>query len=300
MVSLAIARRSRKSRTADWCFRSKNDDKVLPSEDHWLKLAVSINLVKIFRKIYLTGKMWRFKFKFLNQKNFIVAAFLGLAFYVGFSSSVRAQVYSSNIVGYINLVLLPGDNLIANQLGSGDDTLNNLFSYNIPEGTTFTKWDPWRAQFMPLSTYDIHSGWSINYGLTFGEGGELNPPTTFTNTFVGNVWPGYNGDDPFVPPIVIGSGKMLLSCFVPFSNATFYDVIGRNPINGDSVTTLDARSQLSSTTTFENGFWNNGDPSLNVGQSAFFKLQAAPEPRVQYLSGIGGVLFATIFRKQML
>ena len=126
----------------------------------------------------------------MNQKNFIGAVCLGLISYMGFCGAAQAQVYSQNIVGYYFLNLQPGNNLIANQLGRGDDTLENLFTNNfsdIPEGTTFTKWDAASVQYLPTSTYDTSSGWSINYGLTYGEGGLLNAPYSFTNILFGTI-----------------------------------------------------------------------------------------------------------------
>ena len=196
----------------------------------------------------------------------------GLMSLVIFCGAVRAQVYSQNVVGYYNLALLPGNNLIANQLGTGNDTLSNLFNSPIPEGTTFTKWEATLAQFLPLSTYDTNSGWSINYGLTYSEGGELNAPLGFTNTFIGTVWPGFTFNGPYIPPLVTGTGLQLLSCDLPIGDATFFDIVGRDPNSSESVTTFDALSQTPTTTTFENGVWSNGDPALAVGQAAFFNL----------------------------
>lgn len=221
-----------------------------------------------------------------------------------FCGAAHAQVYSSNIVGYIIQDLLPGNNLIANQLGNGDNTLNTIFNAAstlnkaIPEGTTFTKWDASLVQFLPLSTYDTNGGWSINYEFGYGEGGELNSPSSFTNVFIGSVWPGANIGGPYSPPLVTGSGLMLLSCYAPFGGATFYDVVGRDPNNGESVTTLDALSQTTATTTFENGFWSNGDPALAVGQSAFFNLVSVPEPASWALLGAGLFLFSNVRRKR--
>ncbi len=51
---------------------------------------------------------------------------LGLVCFLTAASNSMAQVYSQNIVGYINFRLFTGDNLIANQLVSGNDTLVNL------------------------------------------------------------------------------------------------------------------------------------------------------------------------------
>jgi hypothetical protein len=212
--------------------------------------------------------------------------------------SLEAQVYSSNIVGYINLVLANGDNLIANQLSQGGNTLGELFPQGAPEGTTFTEWNPSQLAYLPQSIYDTNSGWSIDYTLSYGQGGLLDARSAFTNTFVGSVWPGYDGVHPFVPPQVTDNGVLLLSCFIPINDATFYDVIGRNPEVGDNVTWLNAATRQYQTTVFENSGWNNGDPSLSVGQAAFFGLgggdsshliQAAPEPAMPALLAIGMV-----------
>ena len=201
--------------------------------------------------------------------------------------SANSQTYSQNIVGYINQLLYAGDNLFANQLSYSNNTLNTIFQPGVPEGTTFTEWNAASQQYLPTSVYDINNGWSINYELDYGQGGLLNTPTTFTNTFAGSVWPGYNGIDPFVPPLVTDSGTLLLSCLIPIAPATFSDVVGRDPLNGESVTLLDAASQISTTTTFDDGVWSNGTPTLNIGQSAFFNLESVPEPAVYGLVGAG-------------
>ena len=219
--------------------------------------------------------------------------YLSLVFFVGVGVSAYSQTYSSNIVGYINLMLYPGDNLIANQLDNDNNTLNAIFKPGVPEGATFTRWDPLSQQFLPTSVYDINTGWSINYELDFGQGGLLHSPVTFTNLFVGSVWPGFVPNGPFVPPLVTDSGTLLLSCYIPIAPATFYDVVGRDPLNGESVTLLDAVSQISTTTVFENGVWDNGTPILNIGQSAFFNLESVPEPAGYSLVGAGLLLLAT-------
>ena len=239
----------------------------------------------------------------MNQGKLMLPVIMGLMSLGLFCGSVHAQVYSQNVVGYIIQDLFPGNNLIANQLGNGDNTLNTIFNAastlnaTIPEGTTFTKWDASLVQFLPLSTYDTNSGWSINYELGYGEGGELNPPSSFTNVLIGSVWPGANVGGPYTPPLVTGTGLMLLSCYIPIGNASFHDVVGRDPNNGESVTTLDALSQTLSTTTFENGVWSNGDPALAVGQAAFFNLVSVPEPSTWMMLG-AGLFSLTNFRRR--
>ncbi len=221
---------------------------------------------------------------------------LGIFFFLGLCGRVDAQVYSQNIVGYYNLLIRPGDNFIANQLdNSGGNTLTNLFQSGVPQGATFTKWDANLVQFLPLSTYDSSSGWSINYDLTFGEGGKLTTSTTFTNVFFGTVGPSLNTSDSgplFFPPLISGNGLFLLSCVVPINSAGFFDVVGRNPEDGDYVKIWDSISQTENTTTFGGGLWDHGAPSLSVGQSAFFGLggmspSPVPEPSIYGLFGAG-------------
>jgi hypothetical protein len=125
----------------------------------------------------------------------------------------------------------------------------------------------------------------------------LHSPVNFINTFAGSVWPGFDGNGPFMPPLVTDSGTLLLSCYIPIAPATFHDVVGRDPQNGESVTLLDAVSQISTTTMFENGGWDNGTPTLNVGQSAFFNLEPVPEPAVYNLVGAGLLLLATVRKR---
>ena len=215
------------------------------------------------------------------------------------TSAANGQVYSQNIVGYINLDLYQGTNFIANQLDNGEgNTLDTLFtassafpSGSVPEGTMFTEINPTTGQFLPFSTYDTVNGWSINYALTYGEGAMLIAPMLFTNSFIGNVLLGNPGIDPtgqtFTPPLITGSGLMFLSCVDPIGNATFYDVVGRNPQNGESVTMLNPLTQVYSTTIFEDGAWNNGNPELAIGESALFYLEPLPEPSVACLSALG-------------
>src|SRR5437660_1757622 len=91
-------------------------------------------------------------------------------------------------VGYINVNIYPGDNLIANQLdNNGHNDLNAILSFATP-GAAFTKWDSVANQYLPASVFDGTS-WSINYNLNFGEGGLLRASSPWTNTFVGSVYP---------------------------------------------------------------------------------------------------------------
>ncbi len=234
----------------------------------------------------------------------LVIVALGAFYSIAAPVSSMAQVYNPNIVGYINQPIYAGNNFLANQLDNGTgNTLSNLFQAGIPQGATFTKWSSSQLQFLPFSTYDQSTGWSINYDLTYGQGGLLHTPSTFTNTFVGSVWPGFNGQIPFNnPPLVSGNGVFLLSCYIPIANATFFDVVGRAPNNGDYVKTFNALTQLETITTYNGNTdtWNHGVPLLAVGQSAFFGLGVglAPEPASTALVGVGILVLAGLRRQR--
>lgn len=187
----------------------------------------------------------------------------------------------ANMVGYYNLPIHAGDNLIANQFYLEDSTLNAVFNNSTPDGSTFSKWDLASHQFLPTSTYSSGIGWSINYDFRPGEGAIFNTSVTFTNTFVGGV--DFDGKNLVFTYPTLPVGENLLSCSVPYQS-DFFHVIGRSPYDNESVRRLDLDSQTYQTSTFQNGVWDNGNPVLRVGESAFFSLVApaspVPEPRV--------------------
>jgi hypothetical protein len=210
----------------------------------------------------------------------------------------QSNVYSGNIVGYINRFISPGDNLIANQLGTTNDTLNNVLASGVLDGSTLSKWDPIANRFLPASVFDAATAsWSVNYSLTYGEGALLHSPSSATNLFVGEVDPAfvYNGDISFAnwhPNY--GAGLYLLSCPVPVGSASFQQVVGRDPLDSEWVETLDEATQIYSVTTFHSGTgWDNGAPELAVGQAAYFDLgpvaAAVPEPSTLALVALGAV-----------
>jgi PEP-CTERM motif len=115
----------------------------------------------------------------------------------------------------------------------------------------------------------------------------LTAPSQFINTFTGSV-ENLDGtiastDASFgTAPLFSGpNGVYFLACKTPLllsGNQVLQDIIGRGPLNGEQVTTLNALTQTYTTTTFLNGAWNNGDPTLAVGGAAMINIGPAPEP----------------------
>ncbi len=196
-----------------------------------------------------------------------------------FSALTTTLAQSSlNVVGYYTVMLQPGDNLIANQLIQTNNSLNNILVGGVLAGSTFTQWDPVHNQFLPPSVFDGHS-WSINYNWNpvDGMGAVIHSPGPPTNNvFVGEVYmsplPGHGIDEPLLgywDGPSRGAGVFLLADQVPITSS-FTMVVGRDPVDGESVKTLDPLTQVYSVTTFHQGIgWDNGVPSLAVGQAAF-------------------------------
>ncbi len=210
-------------------------------------------------------------------------------------------IYSINVVGYYNLPLYPGDNLIANQLGTTNDTLNYVLTSGVANGSTLTKWDG--HQFLTPSVYDAGTrSWSLNYSLTYGEGALLHSPAGATNTFVGEVFPGFNVETGVLnwhPNYA--AGLYLISSPVPMAlpmDQMFVAVTGRSPLAGEWVRILDPATQTSTTTVFDplTGTWDNGDPVLGVGEAAWFNL--VPEPSTFALAGLGAAALIIARRRR--
>jgi hypothetical protein len=97
-----------------------------------------------------------------------------------------ANDYNVNIVGYVNVYFMPGDTLFGNPLNEGTNNLGSLFR-STPDGATVSLWDSATQSYLPVSSYDTDSGWSINYEIPVGMGALLQTGAGFTNTFVGQV-----------------------------------------------------------------------------------------------------------------
>jgi len=224
------------------------------------------------------------------------------------ASAVFGQnVYSINVVGYYNRNVVAGDNLIANQLGYGaggqySNTLDNVLTYGVADGSTFTEWDPTANAFLPLSVFSAaETNWSINYTFNLGQGGILHSPVATTCMFVGeldgSIYNINTGEYTWNPGY--GPGLYLLSCPVPLADETFATIVGRDPTDGEWVRILNEATQTYTITTYHDGLgWDNGDPDLAVGQAAWFDLGpvVVPEPSAGLL--LAAACAVTLLRKR--
>ena len=229
-----------------------------------------------------------------------------LAFALGLliAPLVQADVYSVNVVGYVNHTFAPGDNLFVNPLvASTDNSLSSIFSSVIPDGTTVSLWNASTLSFDVTSTYGSGQ-WSLNLILDPGTGARLTAPSAFMNTFVGSVLSHDGG--PYADPLTLPSpyagpnGIFLLGDKTPVTSSgtdIFLNIIGRLPNVGEQVITYGGTS-----TYLGGGNWDSV-PTLNPSEAAFLNIgpvsavSFVPEPSVAGLGLVGFALLRTFRRK---
>jgi len=165
-----------------------------------------------------------------------------------------AQTYSQNVVGYVNLNLGTGFNMVANQLdadGTGtNNTIQGVFSNSLPPGSYVYKYvdNGWVVSSYAKSGHGTGAttNWDSNGILSAnpGEGLFVQVPSPVTASVVGIVLQGALSN-PNIPP---AGGFCLLSAQVP--------------IAGDITTNLDYIPQLNDYVFL----WN---PADNGGQGGF-------------------------------
>jgi len=185
--------------------------------------------------------------------------------------SSNAQVYSANVVGYANVVLVGagGQTLIANPFDDGNgNQLTNLLA-TLPNKSTVVTWNG--AGYNPTIT-KTNGVWNGNASLPPGTGffvknGIASSPV-LTNTFVGSV----------IVPIGTSQTNVLLAGYtlagspIPFAADATTDTninLGASLPNKSTLITWDPVGQgFEPTVTKTNGVWNGSVP-IAVGQGFF-------------------------------
>lgn len=113
-----------------------------------------------------------------------------------------AQVFSANAVGYVNITLQPGFNLIANPLDNTNNGLNTLLT-GLPNTSRAYRFNALNSPAYQVSTYlTATARWSTNMVMDPGEGFFLfvNGANPVNVTFVGEVPQGN-----LVNPLLVGN-----------------------------------------------------------------------------------------------
>jgi hypothetical protein len=204
----------------------------------------------------------------MRTKTLLIAA---AALAVGLSSSM-AQVYSQNVVGYVNIPLTAGGlKMVANQLNTTNNTLNGLLPSPVP-GTIVHKFVGGYQTFL-FDPDDLV--WTPNGNATLnpGEGVFILSPSAATVTFVGEVRQGSLTN-------ALPSGTIVQrSSIVPQGGLLSTD-LKLTAQAGDLV-----HKYAGGFTTFlfdpDDLVWTPSEPSFAVGEAFFFIRGGAGNPWVR-------------------
>lgn len=207
------------------------------------------------------------------------------------AASAQSNVYSLNIVGYVNQTIPSGYSLIANPLSSGATNGAN----EILPLTDTSVFLTWTGTSFDYRSYDTGFGGWIDAGqnpstppsLPPGKGFFFfNPNAAFTNTWVGTVVPGPGSTNSLSLP----SGYSLVGSVLPVAGAAITAAPVNLPLIDTSVIlkwTGTAYQYYSYDTGF--GGWIDAgqnptvEPGYTVGQGFFFFNPGAPTPWTQSL-----------------
>jgi hypothetical protein len=108
----------------------------------------------------------------------------------------QAQVYSQNIVGYVNIVTQPGvQTLICNPLDlDGVDNITNVLA-GAPKGVAVQLWNGAGYTAVGRGSFGV-GAWTANAATNFippGTGFFIQTPGLWTNTFTGTMIPAVGG-----------------------------------------------------------------------------------------------------------
>lgn len=189
------------------------------------------------------------------------------------SSMAQSNVYSLNVVGYVNVVVEGGGsyNLLANPLNNtsaGGNNLTNLFSTTPGNFDQVLTWDVAAFDFSAVQPSYGGGAWDVNVNLPVGQGFfYVNANNTFTNTFVGEVIQGSFTN------FITGSGSYnCIGSSVPVGGSFTNGLGGYISGNFDQVlkwdvATFDFNAVQPS---YGGGAWDVTSLPVNVGEGFFY------------------------------
>jgi hypothetical protein len=89
-----------------------------------------------------------------------LGSFFGIAIALMPMRGAAQSQFSVNAVGYADVNLVAGSNLLVNPFNAGDNSVSNVLR-GVPDGTVFLRWDPPTASFPASNTFDTATGWTV-------------------------------------------------------------------------------------------------------------------------------------------
>lgn len=210
----------------------------------------------------------------MRTKTLLLAAALSAA---GIAASMaQSNVYSLNVVGYVNVELKAGFTMFANPLdldGTGlNNTVQTVFSNSLPSGSSVYPFSG--GAFLPAAGYTTKGGWAggvagANAALKPGSSVFVSVPSTATITVVGNVVQGalstpYN------------AGYNMVASPVPQAGLIQTD-LGYVPQSGASTIQFDTTAQgyLPAKGFTTKGGWAPAQPNIGVAEGLWLNSPGA-------------------------
>jgi len=203
----------------------------------------------------------------MKTKTSILTAVVALA-----GASAMAQVYSQNVVGYVNVTVPTGFSMIANQLQATNHTIASLMP-TVPDGTTVYKWTG--TTFASYVFDGLDNAWTPNGTATLapGEGVFIrnSSGSPFTVTFVGEVLQGSQTNS-------LPAGFSIVSSKVP--QGTNVNALGFPAVDGATIYKYvnngsGGGAYVSSTYDGLDGAWLPTTPNLAVGESFWARMPSS-------------------------
>ena len=177
---------------------------------------------------------------------------------------------------YTNTIL-PGLNLIANQLDLGDNTLNTVLP-SVPAGSQLFKWNPATGTFHTDTFDDLGLIWideanGVPSTTTLGayEAAFLvNPGAAYPLVFTGQP------RSPVPPPPVLVRERLYYLAGPIQQPAGFTDITGLAPEEGALLLRWNAATQSYQTNRFTGGAWQPGTPVAGIGEGVAVRLPFGP------------------------
>jgi hypothetical protein len=202
----------------------------------------------------------------MRTKTMLLSALLGAVGCV--SAMAQTNVYSANAVGYVNVTLYPGFNLVSDPLiAKPNNAISNLLV------NTNGQWKGWNViSYNPLNGIPYSQDSGIKAAWANGGTNTINPGqavwiqnpsnSTLSITFVGTVptsvtTPLYHNSFNLIGSAIPASGDFVTNSLMIFSNATKNDnVITYNPTLGIPYTQYSALGKGITTN------WASGNPQI--------------------------------------
>jgi len=220
----------------------------------------------------------------MKTKTLLIAA---AALAVGVISS-QAQVYSQNIVGYANIKLNTGYNIVVNQFNCGVSNGANEIFPSVADGTTFLQWNGTGYTYSIKDSSAPPAIWYMSDYSTPTNPPIISPGTAVfvqvgavvTNTMVGTVVP--NSGSTYTNSLV--AGYNLIGSAIPVGGSLTNSLFAFTPPDG--TTMLQYNGAGYTYNIFDQSAppvqWYMSDystptnaPNINVGQGFFLQLGTA-------------------------